>query len=67
MYDPSSRVEVKTLSGFPVELQSVLGVHATDSPPIADVGEPCAPTDVVMIKYPDWCFLVGGVSGTSLS
>jgi hypothetical protein len=65
LYDPSSLVQVKTLNGFPVELQSVLGVHATDSPPIADAGERCTPSDVVRIDYPDRCFLVGGVSSTS--
>jgi hypothetical protein len=65
LYDPSSLVEVKTLRGFPVELQSVLGVHATDAPSIADVGEPCTPSDVVRIDYPDRCFLVGGLGGTS--
>src|ERR1035437_3094413 len=65
LYDPSSLVETKTLSAFPSDLQSVLGVHATDSPRIADIGEPCNPTDVVRKDYPDRCFLLGGLSGTS--
>jgi len=65
LYDPSSLVEVKTLSGFPADLQLALGVHATDFPRIADVGEPCAPSDVVSKDYPDRCFLIGGVSSTS--
>jgi hypothetical protein len=65
LYDPSSLVEKKTLRDFPLDLQSVLGVHSTDSPRIADVGEPCDPTDVVRIGYPDRCFLIGGLGGTS--
>lgn len=65
LYDPSSLVETKTLRDLPADLQSVLGVHATDSPRIADNGEPCNPTDVVSKDYPDRCFLLGGLSDTS--
>lgn len=65
LYDPSSLAEVKTLKDFPSDLQSVLGVHATDVPPIADIGEPCNPTDVIRRDYPDRCFLLGGISRTS--
>ena len=63
LYDPSSLVEVKILGAFPVDLQSVLGVHATGYSRIADMGEPCSPRDVAD-KNPGRCFLVGGVSNT---
>jgi hypothetical protein len=65
LYDPSSLVEAKTLKALPADLQSVLGVRGTDTPWIADVGEPCNPTDVVSKDYPSKCFFVGGVSATS--
>jgi hypothetical protein len=64
LYDPSSLVETKTLGNLPADLQSVLGVHATGYERLADVGEPCNPTDVVA-NDPGRCFFVGGVSPTS--
>jgi len=64
LYDRSSLVEAKTLGALPADLQSVLGVHATGYARLADVGEPCNPTDVVG-KDPAQCFFVGGVSPTS--
>jgi hypothetical protein len=63
-YDPSSLVETKTLGALPTALQSVLGVHATGYARLADVGEPCDPTDYHG-EDPGRCFLVGGVSPTS--
>jgi hypothetical protein len=64
LYDPSSLVEAKTLGDLPSDLQSVLGVHATGYERIADVGEPCNPTDVVG-PGPTRCFFVGGISAAS--
>jgi hypothetical protein len=64
LYDPSSLVEAKTLGDLPADLQSVLGVHANGYARIADVGEPCNPTDVIG-NDPGRCFFVGGVSATS--
>jgi hypothetical protein len=64
LYDPSSLVETKTLEALPADLQSVIGVHATGYARLADVGEPCNPTDVVG-NDPGRCFSVGGVSPTS--
>jgi hypothetical protein len=64
LYDPSSLVETKTLGALPAALQSVLGVHATGYARLADVGEPCNPTDFHG-EDPGRCFLVGGVSPTS--
>jgi hypothetical protein len=63
-YDPSFLIETKTLSALPPHLQSVLGVYATGYARLADVGEPCNPTDVID-DDPGRCFLVGGVSDTS--
>jgi hypothetical protein len=54
----------KPLSALPPHLQSVLGVYATGYARLADVGEPCNPTDVID-DDPGRCFLVGGVSDTS--
>jgi hypothetical protein len=65
LYDPSSLAEVRTLRGFPKELQTVLGVQATGYQRLADVGEPCDPTDVVGGKEPGRCFLLGGASDSS--
>jgi hypothetical protein len=45
-YDPTALIEKKTLAALPADLQSVLGVHATGYARLADVGEPCYPTDV---------------------
>jgi hypothetical protein len=64
LYDSSSLIEAKTLSALPPDLQSALGVHATGYSRLADVGEPCDPTDVIT-EDPGRCFLVGGASGTS--
>jgi hypothetical protein len=64
LYDPSFLIETKTLSALPPDLQSVLGVHATGYARLADVGEPCNPTDVID-DDPGRCFLVGGVSDRS--
>jgi len=64
LYDPSSLVETKTLGALPADLQSAFGVHATGYARLADVGEPCDPTDVIG-KDPGRCFFVGGVSPTS--
>ena len=65
LYDPSSLVETKTLRAFPADLQSVLVVHASGYARIADIGEPCNPTDVVGGEEPGRCFLVGGASNSS--
>jgi hypothetical protein len=64
LYDPSSLIETKTLGALPADLQSVLGVHATGYARLADVGEPCNPTDY-RHGDPGRCFFVGGVSPTS--
>lgn len=64
LYDPSSLVETKALRAFPADLQSILGVHATGYARLADVGEPCNPTDAIG-NAPGRCFYVGGVSATS--
>ena len=64
LYDPSSLVDAKTLGALPTALQSILGVHATGYARLADVGEPCNPTDYHG-EDPGRCFLVGGVSPTS--
>jgi hypothetical protein len=64
LYDPSSLVETKTLGALPQALQLVLGVHATGYDRLADVGEPCNPTDYHH-GDPGRCFFVGGVSPTS--
>jgi hypothetical protein len=64
-YDPASLVEAKTLRDLPADLRSMLGVHGTDFDWIADVGEPCDPTDVISRDYPSKCFLVAGISATS--
>ena len=64
LYDPSSLVEVKTLHGFPIELQVLLGVQETGYHRIADVGEQCYPTDVHG-SDPGRCFLMGGISDSS--
>ena len=64
LYDQSSLVEAKTLGDLPTDLQAVLGVHASGYARIADVGEPCNPTDVIG-NDPARCFFVGGVSPTS--
>lgn len=65
IYDPSSLAEAKTLGELPIDLRSMLGVHGTNFDWIADVGEPCNPTDVVSKDYPSKCFLVAGISATS--
>lgn len=65
LYDASSLVESKTLKVLPRDLQLVLGVDSTGYDRIADVAEPCFPTDVVSAGYPTKCFFVGGVSPTS--
>ena len=65
LYDSSSLVETKTLRTLPADLQSVLGVHASGYARIADIGEPCNPTDVVGGNEPGRCFLVGGASNSS--
>ena len=64
IYNPASLVEVKSLAGFPDELQIALGARIKGYGRIADVGEECNPTDVVG-DGPDRCFLLGGLSGTS--
>jgi hypothetical protein len=65
LFDPSSLVEAKTLRDLPADLRLQLGIHGTNFDWIADVGEPCNPTDVVSKDYPSKCFLVGGLSATS--
>jgi hypothetical protein len=64
IYNPASLVEVKSLAGFPDELQIALGARINGYGRIADVGEECNPTDVVG-DGPGRCFLLGGLSGTS--
>jgi len=64
LYNPTSLVEVKSLAGFPEELQVALGARIKGYGRIADVGEECNPTDVVGYG-PDRCFLLGGLSDTS--
>jgi hypothetical protein len=58
-------VEAKTLRDLPADLRSMLGVLGTNFDWIADVGEPCNPTDVISKDYPSKCFLVAGISATS--
>src|ERR1700733_10722209 len=69
-YDSSSLTEVRSLSGFPDELSTLLGWHrksgggtGPDSD-IVDVGEDFNPTDVVGGR-PSRRFLVGGLGTTS--
>jgi hypothetical protein len=64
IYNPASLVEVKSLAGFPEELQVALGARIKGYGRIADVGEECNPTDVVG-DGPDRCFLLGGLGGRS--
>jgi hypothetical protein len=65
IYDSKSLTEVKTLNGLPKDLTEILRAKAT-GPWIADVGEPCDPSDVPPSpSHPNSCFLLGGISATS--
>jgi hypothetical protein len=64
LYDPSRLVELRSLRGYPEDLQALLGVHATGNSRIADVGEDCHVTDVPG-PGPGRCFVLGGISRTS--
>ncbi len=64
LYDPKALVELRSLQGFPAELQAQLGVNATGYARIADVGEDCNPT-AAHGADPGRCFILGGISKTS--
>lgn len=64
LFNPSSLVELRSLRGYPEDLQKLLGVNAVGYSRIANVGEDCNPTDV-RGSGPGRCFLLGGISKSS--